>query len=284
MEVKTFFDGETFTLTYVVYDPQSRDGVIIDSVLNYDPNSGKVTTESVDEAAGFINGHEIKLHYILETHAHADHITGSQKLKEYFPDAKIGIGANITTVQETFKDVFNLKDLKTDGGQFDILFEDNQELLAGSLTIHILNTPGHTPACLSYLIGEKVFTGDALFMPDYGTGRCDFPAGSAENLYDSITNRLYTLPDETEVYVCHDYMPRGRELKYKSTIGEEKTANIQLTGETLREDYIKFRTERDRNLRAPRLLLPSIQMNILAGRRPQPEDNGTSYLKLPISE
>ncbi|TDJ05625.1 MAG: MBL fold metallo-hydrolase [Deltaproteobacteria bacterium] len=284
MEVKTFFDGETFTLTYVVYDPQSRDGVIIDSVLNYDPNSGKVTTESVDEAVEFINGHEIKLHYILETHAHADHITGSQKLKEYFPDAKIGIGANITTVQETFKDVFNLKDLKTDGGQFDILFEDNQELLAGSLTIHILNTPGHTPACLSYLIGEKVFTGDALFMPDYGTGRCDFPAGSAENLYDSITNRLYTLPDETEVYVCHDYMPRGRELKYKSTIGEEKTANIQLTGETLREDYIKFRTERDRNLRAPRLLLPSIQMNILAGRRPQPEDNGTSYLKLPISE
>lgn len=284
MEVKTLFDSATFTLTYIVYDEETKDGIIIDSVLNYNPNSGKITTRSIDEAMEFINSENINIHYILETHAHADHLTGSQKLKELMPNAKIGIGAKIKVVQETFKDFFNLKDLETDGSQFDILLEDGQEINAGSLTLKVLSTPGHTPACLSFLIGDKVFTGDALFMPDFGTGRCDFPAGSAEDLYDSVTEKLYTLPDSTQVFVGHDYMIGGRALKYMTTIGDSKAENIQLQGDTSKEDFIEFRTTRDKKLEAPRLLLPSIQVNILAGNRPEPEDNGTSYLKLPITE
>ena len=284
MEVKTLFDSATFTLTYIVYDQETKDGIIIDSVLNYNPNSGKITTKSVDEAMDFINGENIKIHYILESHAHADHLTGSQKLKELNPGAKIGIGEKIKVVQETFKGFFNLKDLKTDGSQFDILLEDGQEVNAGSLTFKVLSTPGHTPACLSFLVGDKVFAGDALFMPDFGTGRCDFPAGSAEDLYDSVTKKLYTLPDETQVFVGHDYMIGGRGLKYMTTIGDSKSENIQLQGDTSRENFIEFRTTRDSKLEAPRLLLPSIQVNILAGKRPEPEDNVTSYLKLPITE
>jgi len=284
MEVQTFFDSGTFTLTYVVYDGETKDGIIIDSVLNYDPNSGKITTKSVDEAMDFINGGNIKIHYILESHAHADHLTGSQKLKEKMPGAKIGIGAKIKVVQETFKDFFNLKDLKTDGSQFDVLLEDGQVVQAGSLTFKVLSTPGHTPACLSFLIGDKVFTGDALFIPDFGTGRCDFPAGSAEDLYESVTKKLYTLPDNTQVYVGHDYMIGGRGLKYMTTIGDSKAENIQLQADTSKEEFIEFRTTRDSKLSAPRLLLPSIQVNILAGKKPEAEDNGVSYLKLPITE
>ncbi|RLA63402.1 MAG: MBL fold metallo-hydrolase [Epsilonproteobacteria bacterium] len=284
MEVKTFFDSVTFTLTYIVYDSKTKDGVIIDSVLNYDPNSGKITTKSVDEAMEFINSEDIKIHYILDSHAHADHLTGSQKLKEKIPNAKTGIGANITKVQELFKGFFNLKDLKTDGSQFDMLLEDDQELQAGSVKIKVLNTPGHTPACLSFLIEDMVFVGDAIFMPDFGTGRCDFPAGSAEDLYESVTKKLYTLPDETQVFVGHDYMTGGRGLKYMSTIVDEKTENIQLKANTSKEDFINFRTTRDKKLAQPRLLLPSIQVNILAGKKPEAEDNGVSYLKLPITE
>lgn len=284
MDVKTLFDSATFTLTYIVYDPETKDGVIIDSVLNYDPNSGKVTTRSVDEAMEFIKSENIKIHYILETHAHADHLTGSQRLKEHIPTAKIGIGEKIKVVQETFKGFFNLKDLKTDGSQFDVLLKDGEEIEAGSLTFKVLSTPGHTPACLSFLIGDKVFVGDAIFMPDFGTGRCDFPAGSAEDLYTSVVTQLYTLPDSTQVFVGHDYMIGGRGLKYMTTIGDSKAENIQLQGDTSKEEFIEFRTTRDKKLAMPRLLLPSIQVNILAGKKPEAEDNGVSYLKLPITE
>ena len=226
----------------------------------------------------------LKLHYILETHAHADHLTGAQPLKALFPGAKVAIGARITEVQNVFKQIFNFGDqFATDGRQFDVLLQDGSETKAGSLTFKTIYTPGHTPACASYLIGDAVFTGDALFMPDSGTGRCDFPAGSAEVLFESIS-KLYKLPDSTRFFTGHDYQPNGRELRFESTIGESKRSNIQLTGTTSKADYVSFRTARDKTLSAPRLLLPSIQVNADAGHLPAAESNGKRYLKMPIKE
>jgi glyoxylase-like metal-dependent hydrolase (beta-lactamase superfamily II) len=282
--VKHFFDKDTWTLTYVVYDSQSRDAVVIDPVWDYDPAASKMSTQSADEVIEFVEQQGLKVHYILETHAHADHVSGSQILKAQWPSAKVAIGAQIKAVQEVFKGVFNLKNLKTDGSQFDLLIDEGQEISAGTLNIDTIYTPGHTPACASYVIGDAVFTGDALFMPDYGTGRCDFPAGSADDLYTSVHDKLYTLPDTHRVFVGHDYMPNGRELKFEATIGEEKQSNIQLKQETSREEFVRFRTERDKTLAAPRLLLPSVQVNIDAGHLPQPEDNETSYLKIPVRQ
>ncbi len=281
--VQSFFDNATWTLTYVVYDPKTLDAVVIDPVWDYDPAASKLSTHSAGQVTEFVESNRLKVHYIIETHAHADHISGSQILKAKWPNAKIGIGARIKAVQEVFKGVFNLpKDFKTDGSQFDLLINEGQKLTAGSLTIDTLYTPGHTPACASYVIGDAVFTGDALFMPDYGTGRCDFPAGSADDLYTSVHEKLYKLSDSTRVFVGHDYMPGGRELKFESTIGEEKRKNIQLNAETTREQFVQFRTTRDKTLGAPRLLLPSVQINIDAGRLPQAEGNGTRYIKIPI--
>ena len=231
----------------------------------------------------FVTSEQLRVHYILETHAHADHVSGSQVLKSKLPGSKIGIGAKITEVQKVFKDVFNLdSNFKTDGSQFDFLLEEGQQLNAGTLSIETIYTPGHTPACSSYIIGEAVFSGDALFMPDYGTGRCDFPAGSADQLYTSVHEKLYTLPDHYRVFVGHDYMPNGRPLAFESTIGEEKSKNIQLRQETTRNQFIEFRTTRDKTLAAPRLLLPSVQINIDAGKLPTPENNGSRYLKIPV--
>lgn len=284
MEIKTWFDKDTFTLTYCVYDSSSKDAVVIDSVWNYDPASGALTTKSVQEVADFVKAQGLNLHYILETHAHADHLTGAQPLKALFPNAKVAIGARITEVQKVFKQVFNFGDhFATDGRQFDVLLQDGSEIKAGKLTIKTIFTPGHTPACASYLIGDALFTGDALFMPDSGTGRCDFPAGSAEALYESIT-KLYKFPDETRFFTGHDYMPNGRELRFQSTIGESKRANIQLKAETSKSEYVSFRTTRDKTLAAPRLLLPSIQVNADGGKLPVPEGNGKRYLKMPIKE
>lgn len=283
-QVKEFFDKATWTLTYVVYDPETRDALILDPVWDYDPAASKMSTESTDVVVDFINKEKLKVHLILETHAHADHVTGSQILKKIFPQAKVGIGANITKVQNVFKGVFNLaEDFKTDGSQFDLLLEEGKTYHAGSIAINVIYTPGHTPACSSYLIDNAVFTGDALFMPDYGTGRCDFPAGSAEDLYESV-QKLYQLPDETKVYTGHDYLPHGRDLRFVATIGEEKEKNIHLKKGTSREEFVQFRTQRDRQLAAPRLLLPSVQVNIDAGHLPEAESNGTRYLKIPIKE
>jgi glyoxylase-like metal-dependent hydrolase (beta-lactamase superfamily II) len=220
---------------------------------------------------------------ILETHAHADHLTGSQQLKKIFPEAKVGIGQEIDKVQSVFKSVFNLSaDFPTDGRQFDLLISDGQRFSAGSLEFEAIHTPGHTEACYSYKIEDAVFTGDALFMPDSGVARCDFPNGSAENLYDSIQSKLYTLPDSTRIFTAHDYQPNGRELRYESTIGESKKSNIHLKADTSKEDFVNFRTGRDKTLAAPKLLLPSIQVNIDGGKLPQPESNDVSYLKLPV--
>lgn len=284
LAVKDFFDSATWTLTFVAFDEKTKDAVIIDPVLDYDPGASKVSTESVTEVVAFVKNQGLKVHYILETHAHADHLSGSQVLKKEFPTAKVAIGERIRDVQKLFKGVFGLgENFATDGSQFDQLLKDGQEIVAGALKIKTLFTPGHTPACASYLINdESLFTGDALFMPDYGTGRCDFPAGSAETLYDSVTQRIYSLPDHVKIYVGHDYMPGGRSVEFQSTVGEEKRKNIQLKAETAKAEFIAFRTERDKTLAAPRLLLPSVQVNIAAGNLPVVSDNGTRYLKIPI--
>ncbi|MBK7892267.1 MAG: MBL fold metallo-hydrolase [Bdellovibrionales bacterium] len=284
LAVKEFFDSATWTLTFVAFDEKTKDAVIIDPVLDYDPGASKVSTESVAEVVAFVKKQGLKVHYILETHAHADHLSSSQILKKEFPMAKLAIGERIRDVQKLFKGVFGLgENFATDGSQFDQLLKDGQEIVAGALKIKTLFTPGHTPACASYLINdESLFTGDALFMPDYGTGRCDFPAGSAETLYDSVTQRIYSLPDHVKIYVGHDYMPGGRSVEFQSTVGEEKRKNIQLKAETAKAEFIAFRTERDKTLAAPRLLLPSVQVNIDAGNLPVVSDNGTRYLKIPI--
>jgi glyoxylase-like metal-dependent hydrolase (beta-lactamase superfamily II) len=283
IQIKEFFDENTWTLTYVVWDEKTRDAVVIDPVLDYDPAASKTSEESAARVIEFLRSKELTLHFILETHAHADHLSGSQVIKREFPRARIAIGEKITKVQGVFKDVFNMpEDFKTDGSQFDRLLKDGEVFQAGTIQIKAIFTPGHTPACASYLIDGNVFVGDALFMPDYGTGRCDFPAGSAVDLYHSVHDRLYGLPDDTKVYTGHDYMPNGRPLRFMATIGEEKKANKQLKAETTQEDFVRFRTARDQTLAAPTLLLPSVQINIDAGHLPAPAKNGKRYLRIPI--
>jgi glyoxylase-like metal-dependent hydrolase (beta-lactamase superfamily II) len=284
MEIKSWFDKDTSTLTYCVFDEKTKDAVVIDSVWNFDPASGGLTLQSVLEVTEFIRANQLTLHLIMETHAHADHVTGAQPLKKMFPAAKIAISSRITEVQEVFKRVFNFADhFATDGRQFDILLKDQSELKAGSLTIKTLFTPGHTPACASFLIGDAVFVGDALFMPDSGTGRCDFPAGNAEDLYDSI-QKLYALPESTRFFTGHDYQPSGRDLRFQSTIAESKLSNIHIKTSTSKADYVTFRRGRDKTLSAPKLLLPSIQVNADGGRLPSPESNGQRYIKIPLKE
>lgn len=286
MEIKTFFDPDTYTLTYIVFDKQTLDAIIIDPVLDFDPASGKTWTRSIEEVYGFVKSHNLKVHGILETHAHADHLSGAHELmKRYFPQAQIAIGENIKVVQEIFKGVFNFPEsFKTDGSQFHRLLRDEEEVKYGSLSFKVIFTPGHTPACASYFFGDAVFTGDALFMPDSGTGRCDFPKGDAKALYHSIAKRLYELPDNTRVFVGHDYQPNGREVAFQTTIGESKEKNIQLKAGTSEAEFVKFRTERDAKLAAPRLLFPSVQVNIAAGEFPPAESNGQTYLKIPLSQ
>jgi glyoxylase-like metal-dependent hydrolase (beta-lactamase superfamily II) len=283
-EVQSIYDEATATVTYVVYDSTTLDAIVIDSVLDYDPASSKVSTESLDKLETLIKKEKLNLLMTLETHAHADHLTGAQELKKRFPNIKIAIGERIKDVQDVFSKIYNLpKKFIPNGSQFDQLLSDGEKLEVGSIAIEVIFTPGHTPACASYLIGDALFTGDALFMPDTGTGRCDFPAGSSEDLYNSVHERLYNLPDQTRVFVGHDYKNNGsREAKWESTIGEQKSNNIQIKANTIKDEYTTMRDKRDATLAAPRLLLPSIQVNIDAGKLPEPEDNGTSYLKIPI--
>jgi len=283
MEIKEFFDTRTSTLTYVVWDPQTRDAVVLDPVMDYDPAGSTTWTESVDAVIAFLNEQKLKLHYVLETHAHADHLSGSQLLKQACPNVKVAIGRNITLVQETFKKIFNLPaDFPTDGRQFDKLLDEGEKLQAGSLTIETMYTPGHTPACATYRIGDALFTGDALFMPDSGAGRCDFPGGSAEDLYDSVTKKIYTQPDETRIFVGHDYQPKGREVRFQTTVKEQKESNIALGASTPREAFLEFRKNRDKQLPAPKLLFQSVQVNVDAGKLPEP-DGEVKYLKIPLN-
>jgi glyoxylase-like metal-dependent hydrolase (beta-lactamase superfamily II) len=258
--------------------------VIIDPVLDYDKGSSRVGYQFADDLVNFLKAENLNLHYIIETHVHADHMSSAQYLKSKFPTAKTAISTKITTVQKTFSEIYNFTDLPTDGSQFDCLFSDGDEIKAGSLSLKVIHTPGHTPTCMSILIGDCLFTGDSLFIPDFGTGRCDFPNGSAEELFLSVSNKLYILPDDTRVFVGHDYQPNGRELRSETSISESKNDNIQLTALTTKDEFVEFRTERDKQLSAPALLLPSIQVNIQAGHLPKLETNGVRYLKIPITE
>ncbi|MCA9515425.1 MAG: MBL fold metallo-hydrolase [Myxococcales bacterium] len=283
MHIKHFYDPATYTLTFVVFDEKTRDAVVIDPVLDYDPIASATATRSVEEVEAFLKEEGLSLRFVLETHAHADHLSGSLHLKRRF-DARVAIGARITEVQETFAGLFAFGgDFKTDGSQFDVLVKHGDVLDAGAIQVEVIETPGHTPACVSYLIGDALFTGDALFIEDYGTGRCDFPRGDAKALYHSIMDRLYKLPDATRVFVGHDYQPNGRELRWETTIGASKAKNIQLRAETPEAEYVAFRQGRDKTLAAPRLLFPSIQVNIDAGRLPAAAANGIRYLRVPMN-
>ena len=283
MKIQHFFDPPTSTLTYVVWAPDTGDALIIDPVLDYDPVSVRTHHESADRITAFVKEQALRVHWIMDTHAHADHLSGAQVLKERLK-AGVAIGSEITKVQSVFRDVFDLGEgFATDGRQFDALLEDGQVLKAGSLQITVIHTPGHTPACASYLIGDCLFTGDTMFMPDFGTGRCDFPRGSAADLYDSITQKLYVLPDHIKVFVGHDYQPGGRELAFETTIGRAKQDNQQLNARTTKEEFVAFRSMRDAKLALPKLLYQSIQVNIRAGALPEPSRGGTRYLKLPLN-
>jgi glyoxylase-like metal-dependent hydrolase (beta-lactamase superfamily II) len=281
-EVEAFFDRRTSTLTYVVWDPETRDAVVIDPVLDYEPVGSYTFTESVDRVSDFVRHRELRLHYVLETHAHADHLSGSQLLRRRF-DAEVAIGARITEVQRTFRRVFDLPEgFSVEGAQFDRLLEEGETFSAGSLAIEVIATPGHTPACVSYRIGDALFTGDVLFLDDYGTGRCDFPNGSADAMYDSV-KKLYRLPDETRVFPGHDYQPGGREVRWQTTIGASKRNNPQLDDRISRQDFVRFRNERDATLAAPKLLFQSVQVNVDGGKLPPPHANGIRYLVVPLN-
>jgi glyoxylase-like metal-dependent hydrolase (beta-lactamase superfamily II) len=281
-EIKAFFDPRTSTLSYLVWDPATSDAIAIDPVLDYDPLSASTWTESVETMSQFVRDRGLRLHYVLETHAHADHLSGSQLLRRRF-DAKVAIGERIRDVQATFQRIFDLAEsFATDGSQFDKLLTDGETLRAGSLEIGVMATPGHTPACVTYRIGDAIFTGDVLFLEDYGTGRCDFPNGSAEAMFDSV-RKLYALPDDTRVFVGHDYQPGGRELRWQTTIGASKRSNPQLAEGTTRAEFVRFRRQRDATLPAPKLLFQSVQVNVEAGKLPEAHANGIRYLKLPLN-
>lgn len=273
--IQELFDPATWTLTYVVYDPRTSDAVVIDPVLDYDPASSKTSTASLEKLADFIRKEHLRVHYALETHPHADHLSGGQWLKQQF-GAKVAIGEGVRGVQKTFKPLFEREDLSTDGSPFDHLIAEGEILEAGSLRIEAIATPGHTPACMSYKIEDAVFTGDALFIEDYGTGRCDFPSGSADALYVSVHDKLYGLPDATRVFPGHDYQPNGRPLRFETTIGASKETNVQLRASTKREDYVALRKARDATLSAPRLLFQSVQVNLDGGKVPR-------FLKMPVN-
>ncbi len=280
-KVEPFFDPDTFTFSYVLSDPESGRCAIIDSVLDYDPASGKVSSVSADRIADYVTKNELTVEYHLETHVHADHLSASHYLKQKL-GGKIGIGNRVNEVQAVFADVFNTEEgFRTDGNQFDMLFADSDVIELGAQKICVLHTPGHTPACVTYTVSDVAFVGDTLFMPDYGTARTDFPGGDAEVLYDSI-QRLLSLPDTTTLYMCHDYLTKDRdEYLCVTSVAEEKTSNVHLK-DTDRDTFVKTRRSRDSELAAPRLLLPSIQVNMRAGELPPAEDNGTHYLKIPL--
>ena len=281
-DVKTFFDPETWTFTYVVYAGKKSPCVVIDSVLNYDPKSGRTSTKSADEVISFIQGEQLQVTWILETHAHADHLTAAPYIQSKL-GGKIVIGDHITNVQNVFKGVFNLDEqFAIDGSQFDYLLKDGESLQFGALSLKALYVPGHTPACMAYEIGDALFVGDTLFMPDVGTARCDFPGGSAQTLYRSI-QKVLAYPDETKLYMCHDYPPTDRPEAYCTTVGEEKKSNIHVHDGISEAEFVQMRSQRDATLDMPTLILPSIQVNIRAGHFPEPESNGKSYLKIPLN-
>jgi glyoxylase-like metal-dependent hydrolase (beta-lactamase superfamily II) len=279
--VTAFFDEATFTVSYVAADPGTKRAAVIDPVLDFDPASGRTSTASADRLLEFIADNELEVDWILETHVHADHLTAAPYVREK-TGGQIGIGRHVTAVQDTFKSVFNIGDLATDGSQFDRLFDDNDSFKVGGIAGSVLGTPGHTPACITYVVGDAAFVGDTLFMPDFGTARTDFPGGDAGQLYDSI-QRIFALPGETHLYMCHDYKAPGRdEYAWQTSVREQRADNIHINDSVSRHEFIALREGRDAQLGMPKLILPSIQVNVRAGELPAPEDNGVSYLKIPL--
>ncbi|MBR9825373.1 MAG: MBL fold metallo-hydrolase [Alphaproteobacteria bacterium] len=281
-EVKGFFDPATYTISYVVWDRDTKVCAVIDSLLDFDQASGRTSTRSADQLIAYVQENGLICEWIIDTHVHADHLTAAPYIRDQI-GGKTAIGFNIGVVQSVFKKVFNEDQrFHTDGSQFDHLFKDGETYKIGNLTGRALHTPGHTPACMSHVIGDAVFVGDTIFMPDFGTARCDFPGGDAGTLFDSIQS-LFELAEETRVFLCHDYMAPGRDrYVWETTIGEQKRANIHVKDGTSRDDFIAMRTQRDATLDMPKLILPSVQINMRAGDMPPAEDNGLSYLKLPI--
>lgn len=281
--VTAFFDESTFTYSYIVQDPDSSSCAIIDSVLDFDYASGVTDTRSADQILAHIKKHSLKAEWILETHVHADHLSAAPYL-QHKTGAKTAIGAHIKTVQKTFGKVFNAgTEFARDGSQFDRLLNDADHITVGTMVATAMHTPGHTPACMTYLFGDTAFVGDTLFMPDFGTARCDFPGGDAHILYQSI-QRVFALPDDTRLFMCHDYKAPGRdEYAYETTVAEERTSNIHVHQGIQESDFVKMRSARDATLEMPRLILPSVQVNMRAGEMPPAEDNGQIYLKVPIN-
>ena len=280
--VKAFFDQGTWTFTYVVYEKPHTPCVVIDSVLNYDPKSGRTKTKSADEVIAFVKEQGLTVNWILETHAHADHLSAAPYIQKYL-GGKITIGSHIQDVQKVFKGIFNLEsEFPTNGSQFDYLIEEGQDIYAGNLTIHPLFVPGHTPACMAYAIGNAIFVGDTIFMPDVGTARCDFPGGNAKTLYQSV-QKILSYPDDTRLFMCHDYPPTDRPIAYETTVGEEKRKNIHVHQGVTEAQFVEMRNQRDQTLEMPVLILPSIQVNIRAGHPPPAEANGKTYLKIPFN-
>ncbi len=281
-DVTAFFHEPTNTVAYVVRDPASRTCAVVDSVLDFDYAAGRTGTEFADRIIDHIRREGLELEWILETHVHADHLSAAPYIQQVL-GGKIGIGENITVVQEVFGKIFNAGTaFERDGSQFDRLFREQDRFAIGNLSAFVLHTPGHTPACMTYVIGDAAFVGDTLFMPDFGTARCDFPGGSAEEMWDSI-QKILSLPDDTRLFMCHDYKAPGRdEYRWETTVREERENNVHIAGRT-REEFVRLRTERDATLSMPRLIIPSIQVNMRAGHMPPAEDNGTVYLKVPVN-
>jgi glyoxylase-like metal-dependent hydrolase (beta-lactamase superfamily II) len=286
LHIEGLFDTHTSTLSYLVMDVQTRHCALIDSVLDFDPKSGRTGTESADQLIARVRELDASVQWILETHVHADHVSAAAYLKDKL-NAKIAIGSHITSVQNVFGELFNAPSgFARDGSQFDVLLEDGASFTVGTLEARAMHTPGHTPACMTYVFevgGESVaFVGDTLFMPDYGTARCDFPGADARTLYHSI-QKILTLPDSTRLFMCHDYQPDGRELQYMTTVAEQRANNIHIRQGIDENEFVKMREARDATLEMPVLILPSVQINMRAGHLPEPEDNGVRYLKIPLN-
>ena len=280
--VHGIFDKATWTITYIVHQGIGTACVIIDSVLDYDPKSGRTTTTTAEKVVEYVKKHQLKVEWILETHAHADHVSAAPYLKQQL-GGKIAIGDHITQVQRVFKDIFNLEaEFKQDGSQFDRLLANEEELKVGEITGKVLFVPGHTPACVAYQFGDAVFVGDTMFMPDVGTARCDFPGGDARTLYAS-TRKILSLPAQTRLFMCHDYPPTDREIAFETTVAEQRAKNIHVHDGITEAQFVEMRTKRDATLEMPVLILPAVQINIRAGELPPKETNGISYLKIPLN-
>ena len=281
-QVKAFFDPATWTVSYVVFDAPGGHCALVDSVLDYDPKSGRTRTDSADQLIAFVREQNLMVDWILETHAHADHLSAAPYLRKHL-GGKIAIGGKITQVQNVFKGIFHLEpEFATNGSQFDHLFEDGDTFAIGTLQAQALSVPGHTPACMAYQVGDAVFVGDTLFMPDVGTARCDFPGGNAHTLYQSV-RKLLSLPPETRLFMCHDYPPEGRAAQWECTVADQRARNIHVHDGVSEAEFVAMRTKRDASLAMPVLILPSVQVNIRAGELPPPEANGVSYLKIPLN-